>query len=96
VCFVFVIQALGDNNPYHQYTCLIVALALLFNHIAFFITKRGIRRIIMTSMAMVWVVFTLGFAFFSVVDSAKTLGAASSSQRSVQPQNAPARAGHDR
>ena len=45
------------NFGYDQYGNLVIALALLFNHIAYQLTKRGWLSRVMKTIAWIWVVF---------------------------------------
>ena len=52
------------NFGYDQYGNLIIALMLLFNHIAFFVTKRGWLSRVMKTVAWVWLVFVFAYIFW--------------------------------
>ena len=45
------------NFDYDQYTNLVVGLMLLFNHIAFHVTKTGRPNRVMKTIAWIWMVF---------------------------------------
>ena len=50
------------NFVYDEYGNLMVALMLLFNHIACYFTTKGWKSVVMKTVAAVWIV--LGFAYF--------------------------------
>ena len=52
------------NFGYDQYGNLMVALMLLFNHIAFFVTKRGWLSRVMKTVACIWIVFVFAYIFW--------------------------------
>ena len=52
------------NFGYDQYGNLIIALALLFHHIAFFVTKRGWLSRVMKTVACIWIVFAFAYVFW--------------------------------
>jgi len=45
---------------------LVVALMLLFNHIAFNFTKTGWKSRVMKTVAFVWIVFGLVYVFWAL------------------------------
>ena len=51
------------NFDYDQYGNLIIALVLLFNHIAYQLTKRGWLSRLMKTIAWIWIVFVLAYIF---------------------------------
>ena len=52
-----------NNHIEHQsYMGLVIALILLFNHIAYFLTTKGWKSIVMKIVAWVWI--GLGFVYF--------------------------------
>ena len=56
---------LDDENNYiehHSYMGLVIALILLFNHIAYFLTTKGWKSVVMKMVAWVWI--GLGFVYF--------------------------------
>ena len=52
------------NFGYDQYGNLMVVLMLLFNHIAFFVTKRGWLSHVMKTVAWIWLVFGFAYIFW--------------------------------
>ena len=48
---------------YDQYGGLMIALMLLFNHIAYFLTTKGRKSIVMKTVAWVWMVFVFAYLF---------------------------------
>ena len=52
------------NSDYIQYGNLMVTLALLFNHIAYQLTKRGWLSRVMKTIAWIWIVFVLAYIFW--------------------------------
>ncbi len=60
---VFVVMNLlkWRNFAYDQYGGLMIALMLLFNHIAYYLTTKGWKSVVMKTVAWVWIV--LGFAY---------------------------------
>ena len=50
------------NFAYDQYGGIIITLALLFNHVAFYLTMKGRKSIVMKAVACVWIV--LAFVYF--------------------------------
>ncbi len=54
-----------QNFDYDQYGGLIIGLMLLFNHIAYYITKKGWLSRVMKTIAWVWIVFGFAYLFWS-------------------------------
>ena len=54
-----------QNFDYDQYGGLIIVLMLLFNHIAYCITKKGWLSRVMKTIAWVWIVFGFAYLFWS-------------------------------
>ena len=54
------------NFAYDEYGNLIIALMLLFNHIAYNFTKTGWKSRVMKTVARVWIVFGLVYIFWVV------------------------------
>ena len=52
------------NFGYDQYGSLIIALALLFNHIAYQLTKKGWLSRVMKTTAWIWAVFSFAYIFW--------------------------------
>ena len=52
------------NSGYDQYGNLMIALMLLFNHIAYQFTKRGWLSRVMKTVAWVWLVFGFAYIFW--------------------------------
>ena len=52
------------NFGYNQYANLIIVLALLFNHIAYQLTKKGWLSRVMKTIAWIWVVFGFAYIFW--------------------------------
>ena len=50
------------NFDYDSFLGPVVGLMLLFNHIAYYLTTKGWKSIVMKTVAWVWIV--LGFAYF--------------------------------
>ena len=53
-----------QNFDYDQYGNLIIALVLLFNHIAYQLTKRGWLSRVMKTIAWIWIVFGFAYIFW--------------------------------
>ena len=53
-----------QNFDYDQYGGLIIGLMLLFNHIAYYITKKGWLSRVMKTIAWVWIVFGFAYLFW--------------------------------
>ena len=51
------------NFGYDQYGNLIIALMLLFNHIACFLTAKGWKSVVMKTVAWVWIVLVFAYLF---------------------------------
>ena len=52
-----------NNHIEHQsYMGLVIALILLFNHIAYYLTTKGWKSVVMKTVAWVWI--GLGFVYF--------------------------------
>lgn len=52
------------NFDYDQYGNLIIALALLFNHIAYQFTKKGWLSRVMKTVVWIWMVFVFAYLFW--------------------------------
>ena len=52
------------NFAYDQYGSLMVALMLLFNHIAYHLTTKGWKRWVMRTVAWVWIVLIFAYLFW--------------------------------
>lgn len=52
------------NFGYDQYGNLMIALMLLFNHIACFLTTKGWKSVVMKTVAWVWLVLIFVYLFF--------------------------------
>ncbi len=52
------------NFGYDQYGNLIIVLVLLFNHIAYQLTKKGWLSRVMKTIAWIWVVFSFAYIFW--------------------------------
>ncbi len=52
------------NFGYDQYGNLMIVLMLLFNHIAYFVTKRGWLSRAMKTVACIWIVFVFAYIFW--------------------------------
>lgn len=52
------------NFDYDQYGNLMIALALLFNHLAYQFTKKGWSSRVMKTIAWTWAVFTFAYVFW--------------------------------
>ncbi len=52
------------NFAYDQYGGLMITLALLFNHIAFYFTTKGWKSIVMKAVAGVWLVLIFPYLFW--------------------------------
>ena len=52
------------NFDYNQYGNLAIALVLLFNHIAYQLTKKGWLSRVMKTIAWIWVVFSFAYIFW--------------------------------
>lgn len=53
-----------QNYGYDEYGNLIIALMLLFNHIAFCITEKGWLSLVMKTIAWVWIAFVWAYLFW--------------------------------
>lgn len=53
------------NFDYDQYGGPVIALILLFNHIAYYFTTEGWKSVVMKTIAWVWIAFGLVY-FFSI------------------------------
>ena len=64
---VFVVMNLlkWRNFAYDQYGGLMIALMLLFNHIACYLTAKGWKSVVMKTVAWVWIVLVFAY-FFSL------------------------------
>lgn len=51
------------NFGYDQYGNLMVALMLLFNHIAYYLTTKGWKSVVMKTVAWVWIVLVFAYLF---------------------------------
>ena len=52
------------NFGYDQYGGPVIALILLFNHIAYYFTTEGWKSIVMKTIAWVWIAFGLVYVFW--------------------------------
>ena len=52
------------NFAYDQYGGLMVALILLFNHIAYHLTTKGWKRWVMRTVAWVWILLVFVYMFW--------------------------------
>ena len=50
---------------YDQYGGPVIGLTLLFNHIAYYFTTKGWKRIVMKTIAWVWIAFGLVYIFWA-------------------------------
>ena len=53
----------GRNFGYDQYGGLMIALMLLFNHIAYYLTTKGWKSVVMKTVAWVWIVLVFAYLF---------------------------------
>ncbi|MDE0681886.1 MAG: hypothetical protein OXI63_03120 [Candidatus Poribacteria bacterium] len=51
------------NFSYDQYGGLMIALMLLFNHIAYYLTTKGWKSVVMKTVAWVWIVLVFAYLF---------------------------------
>lgn len=49
---------------YDEYGGLMIALMLLFNHVAYYFTTKGWKSIVMKTVAWVWIVFVFVYLFW--------------------------------
>ncbi len=61
LAFNVIILLLWWDFVYDRYANLVVALALLFNHIVFYLTKIGWPSRVMKTIACIWIVFALAY-----------------------------------
>ena len=52
------------NFGYDQYGGPVIALILLFNHIAYYFTTKGWKSVVMKTIAWVWIAFGLVYIFW--------------------------------
>ncbi len=52
------------NFAYDQYGGIMITLALLFNHAAFYLTMKGRKSIVMKAVACVWIVLVFVYLFW--------------------------------
>ena len=52
----------SSSHSHVPYVNLVVALGLLFHHIAFYFTKTGWPSLVMKTIAGIWIVFGLAYA----------------------------------
>ena len=52
----------GSSHSHVPYVNLVVALGLLFYHIAFYFTKTGWPSLVMKTIVLIWIVFGLAYA----------------------------------
>ena len=52
------------NFGYDQYGGLMIGLMLLFNHIAYYLTTKGWKSIVMKTVAWVWIVLVFVYIFW--------------------------------
>ena len=55
------IQFKWQKFEYDEFTGLVVPLMLLFNHVAYYLTTKGWKSVVMKTVAWVWIV--LGFVY---------------------------------
>ena len=49
---------------YDQYGGIMIALMLLFNHIAYYLTTKGWQSVVMRTVAWVWIVLVFAYLFW--------------------------------
>lgn len=52
------------NFAYDQYGGIMITLALLFNQVAFYLTKKGWKSVVMKTVACVWIVLVFVYMFW--------------------------------
>jgi formate hydrogenlyase subunit 4 len=67
--FLFVMSGNSESNKYVVKSNLVVALMLLFNHIAFTFTKTGWKSRVMKTVAFVWIAFGFAYIFWVISSS---------------------------
>ena len=67
--FLFVMSGNSEFNKYIVKLNLMVALMLLFNHIAFNFTKTGWKSHVMKTVAFIWIAFVFTYIFWVVKSS---------------------------
>ena len=67
--FLFLISRNLESNNYAVKMNLVVALMLLFNHIAFNFTKTGWKSRVMKTVAFIWIAFGLTYVLWVVISS---------------------------
>ena len=55
------------NFAYDQYSGIMITLALLFNQVAFYFTKKGWKSVVMKTVACVWIVLVFVYMFWVLV-----------------------------
>ena len=51
------------NFAYDQYGGLMIALMLLFHHVAYYLTTKGWKSVVMRTVARVWIVLVFAYVF---------------------------------
>ena len=54
----------SKNFAYDQYGGLMIALMLLFNHVAYYLTTKGWKSILMRTVAWVWIALVFAYLFW--------------------------------
>ena len=67
--FLFLMSGNSESNKYVVKMNLVVALMLLFNHIAFNFTKTGWKSRMMKIVAFGWIAFGLTYILWVVISS---------------------------
>ena len=67
--FLFVMSGNSESNKSVVKMNLVVALMLLFNHIAFTFTKTGWKSRVMKTVAFVWIAFGFAYILWVVTSS---------------------------
>ena len=67
--FLFVMSGNSESNKSIVKMNLVVALMLLFNHIAFTFTKTGWKSRVMKTVAFVWIAFGFAYILWVVTSS---------------------------
>ena len=52
------------NFAYDQYGGIMITLGLLFNHVAFYLTMKGRKSVVMKAVACVWIVLVFVYLFW--------------------------------
>ena len=56
-----------QNFGYKEYIVPMVTLMLLFNHIAYYLTTKGWKSVLMKTVASVWIVLVFAYMFWVLV-----------------------------